>query len=682
MTVGEEGWRGPILRHFNREIASTSRLTIVADPDDLLTEQRVVEEIRKQGFDLVTFDDHVAFRFAYESRYRQTWDRGEETTLVVVLRAPRSNVESLPFDLLEEARRNSRLLSFSIGELFPRLVPSIVAGLPRDDLDALCEAQGHLDGQEKGQAATADFVLQHVYQVAPAVLRTPADILHALLKIHHLGRRIPGPINDRFVQVLRRSGNFEGWPLEQIVPSRDAFFAFLQERWPRFLRVKVGAGGGSVAESPQGHKMAFAGPDDLPFDHGSIRVFIDDLFVEGLLRPSDAVPKKSVGGTWMSPGVVGLPEDDRAGRLVELARRIGEGLPRPDAPPSLWLEVARRYGEWLSLQDSLPTERSSAEGEDSRVLRAKVEEAFLGWMLSHYGALPSTACWPSPTMVHQIPQFLARGRGRGEDRAGRLAVVVVDGLALAQWGLLRDSLGTGSRVEEGATFAWVPTLTTVSRQAIFAGEAPIYFPTTIDTTAGEERRWKKFWADRDLRAQEVGYTKQGAQEPTAALVDRVATIVDDHRIKALGVVIGWVDETLHGSTLGSRGLHLQVAEWCQQGHFSRLVTVLLDGGFEIVLTSDHGNHACVGIGKPSVGGLAEERGERAHVFSDEATRSRTKAEFPTTIEWPPHGLPTQYFPLLAQTGAAFVPMDRTTVGHGGISLEEVIVPFVRITRQP
>ena len=36
--------------------------------------------------DLIEFDDHVAFRFAYESKYRSAWDRGEVTDLVVVLR--------------------------------------------------------------------------------------------------------------------------------------------------------------------------------------------------------------------------------------------------------------------------------------------------------------------------------------------------------------------------------------------------------------------------------------------------------------------------------------------------------------------------------------------------------------------------------------------------------------------
>ena len=69
------GWRAPILEYFTAEIAEATRLTIVADPDYLLTEQEILGELRERGFDLVPFEDHVAFRFEYESRYRQIWDR-------------------------------------------------------------------------------------------------------------------------------------------------------------------------------------------------------------------------------------------------------------------------------------------------------------------------------------------------------------------------------------------------------------------------------------------------------------------------------------------------------------------------------------------------------------------------------------------------------------------------------
>jgi hypothetical protein len=84
-------WRDPILAQFTPEITTVARLTVVADPDDLLTEQGIVDGIRERGFEIVPFEDHVAFRYAYEQRFRQAWDAGSTTNLVVVLRASRSD---------------------------------------------------------------------------------------------------------------------------------------------------------------------------------------------------------------------------------------------------------------------------------------------------------------------------------------------------------------------------------------------------------------------------------------------------------------------------------------------------------------------------------------------------------------------------------------------------------------
>jgi hypothetical protein len=76
--------------------------------------------------------------------------------------------------------------------------------------------------------------------------------------------------------------------------------------------------------------------------------------------------------------------------------------------------------------------------------------------------------------------------------------------------------------------------------------------------------------------------------------------------------------------------------------------------------------------------LAETRGERVRVYSDEVLRSGTVARFPTAISWRPLGLPQDYLPLLAPARRAFIPEGQRTVAHGGITIEELIVPFVRV----
>ena len=57
----------------------------MADPDGLLLEATLLEAIRKRGFDVATFDDPIAFRFDYESRFRSRRDRGEGAGLDLVV---------------------------------------------------------------------------------------------------------------------------------------------------------------------------------------------------------------------------------------------------------------------------------------------------------------------------------------------------------------------------------------------------------------------------------------------------------------------------------------------------------------------------------------------------------------------------------------------------------------------
>ncbi|MHB1162543.1 MAG: BREX-3 system phosphatase PglZ, partial [Chloroflexota bacterium] len=94
----------------------------------------------------------------------------------------------------------------------------------------------------------------------------------------------------------------------------------------------------------------------------------------------------------------------------------------------------------------------------------------------------------------------------------------------------------------------------------------------------------------------------------------------------------------------------------------------------------HGNVEALGWGTVSEGAIADQRGERARVYPTDLLRKQVKDKFSEAIEWPATGLPGDYLSLLAPDRVAFVKKDEKVVSHGGISLEEVIVPFVRVER--
>jgi len=254
----------------------------------------------------------------------------------------------------------------------------------------------------------------------------------------------------------------------------------------------------------------------------------------------------------------------------------------------------------------------------------------------------------------------------------------VDGLALDQWLVLRRSLEQKRgnwRFEESTVFAWVPSLTSISRQSIFAAEPPLYFPDSLESTDREPKRWSRFWEDQGVNADAVGYAKMVESGKSEVLDPCLA----NPHVSVVGLVVNTVDKIMHGGQQGTAGMHDAIRLWSDDA--SSLVDRLFDEGFEVFMTADHGNIAAHGIGLPREGVLVEVAGKRARIYDNPNIRAQAKSEYPETIEWPSIGLPQDRHVLLPKGLRAFTPEHKHVVSHGGISLEEIIVPFVRFVRE-
>ena len=664
-----DDWRDRILKEFTPKIAP---LTLVADPDGLLLEETLLEAVRERGFEVLPFDDSVAFRFAYESRFRSRWDRAKTAHLVVVVRAESHQLATFPHDLL----RAGRQLSFGLGELFPGLSYPVVASLDRSHLATLDRALMRYGADRLGDDATKEFALLHVFDIAPALVRQPVDLLRILLRRHYRGQRLPRTLDDRLIHLLRCTVAFDSWALEAIVPDRGAFFSFLQERWPLYLDRLAAKAGDGPRDGSGSFDLEFAGPVDLPFDHDDVRVYVDNLFVEGMLSAVSHEAGAALRGEWVAVGIQFDPEADKSRRLEALMKAIGASIPGPDARHRDWTAFAHRWAELgvLRLETAAPARLET--GARIAELQMEVDRSFLAWAERRYSGLHNQPPAP-PVMLHHVPRYLARRLEQGSE--GKVALIVVDGLALDQWIVLRDVLMDQRpclRFHEGAVFAWVPTITSVSRQAIFAGKAPFYFPSSIHTTDREASLWNQFWADQGLSSRAVAYVKGLGNGP----LDGLSETLPRTNIRALGLVVDTVDKIMHGMELGTAGMHNQVRQWADEGFMAGLLDVLLGDEFAVYLTSDHGNVEAKGGGRPSEGVVANVRGERARIYPDEVLRSHVQAQFPDAVAWPAIGLPEDCLALLAPARSAFVRAGERIVGHGGASLEEVVVPWVRIQR--
>jgi len=663
-------WRDQILKEFTPKVA---RLTLVADPDGLLLEEGILEGVRERGFELIPFEDHIAFRYAYESKFRSRWDRGEHTELVVVLRSPASDLGGFPYDLLQAGRR----LSFNLGDIFPNLSYPVVTTLDRGDLDALYKAQKRHAPGEVGDNATKEFVLRHVFDIAPELIKQPSDLLRALLRRHYRGQRIPTMLDERFIQLLRQSILFDDWPLEALVTDREAFFAFLQERWPIFLNREAAKGTSGIHENEEPYSLTLEEPVDLPFDHDDIRVYIDNLFVEGLLHAVPHDHADALSKTWVSIGVRTAPLEDRSRRLDKLIESLQTSIPAEDAKHAEWFHFARGWAELVLLMNEQPDTVVGEGNEHAKYLQTQVDANFTAWLFKRYAGLVNLPSVP-PVMLHHLPRFLARQVD--EDRNAKIALIIMDGLAMDQWLVVRSALASRQpsfQFREQAVFAWIPSLTSVSRQAAFAGKAPIFFPNSIQTTDKEPALWSQFWADQGFTPNEIVYFK-GLGDGS---LETVSEALSHPKARVAGLVVDKVDKIMHGMEMGTAGMHNQVGQWAQQPYLTTLLDLLLDRGFRIYLTSDHGNVEAEGCGRPAEGAVADLRGERVRIYPDVTLRSKVRERFPTTLEWAPVGLPEDYLALLAPARQAFVQEKQRIVSHGGISVEELIVPLVQIERR-
>lgn len=658
-------WRTGVLNELSIGLADCF---IVEDPDSLMTESGIQTELLARGYSFYPFTDPIEFRYFYESQiHGRTND-----PLVISVDGDTITSRHLPFDVTQ----NARVLCLSLNEYFPDIHPNILHSLPIAELDTLYQAIHEYTPGRLNEAASADFALRHLYQIATEIIQSPTDLLRTLLRTHYRNIVLPLTLSQRITERLQRKPAFAHWPLPELLGSRQTFFAFLQTHWATYLEATAESldKGANEPETSYWQAGDVTKSVVLPFGHDDVRIYIDTLFLEGFLHPIEREQTSQFSQHWSMVGIQHDPDKQQRRRARGLLKLCQETLPKMDAYHPEWLQFAHRWAELSSLYY---TRREWVDESAYLAFRSAMDRRFQNWMLEKYVSLPTQPPNP-PAMLHHIPRVMARELSAA--KFPRLALIVIDGLALDQWVSLQQELALlqdeNNTVTESSVFAWVPTLTSVSRQALFAAKSPYQFTKTIHTTSAEKKLWQQFWIEQGLRTEAVFYTKGLGTDNVEELLDHLS----DHRLQAAALVINTVDDTMHGMTLGSAGMHSMVRQWAKSGYLNRLLQGLLDEGYGIYLTADHGNVEAMGCGKVTDGATADARGERVRIYSTSGLRAQIKDTIDPAIDWPQTGLPADYWPLLLEGRNAFVREGEGLVGHGGIALEEVIVPYIKISR--
>ncbi len=332
---------------------------------------------------------------------------------------------------------------------------------------------------------------------------------------------------------------------------------------------------------------------------------------------------------------------------AKIKQQIGETLNYRD-----WFAIARDWARIRLVVDG------GFAGEDIDELAKEINQAFKAWMLAHYHELSASPSVEGPVMAHKINDYMRA-------RSQKIALILMDGMSVENWlTILANTEDFAYDIESGYCFVLVPSVTAISRQSVFSGKLPVSHREPF-SLKNEEKQWVEFWKENGYTEREIYFGK--------GMVTEIP-----YQVKIAGIVINFIDDLMHGQIQGQQGMYRDIASWARGGEFKRLVGSLIGQGFDVYVTSDHGNIEALGQGKPkSEGLLTEMTSLRARIYQDFADTDNTEENF-QVFRYPAFYMPKEYQYIICEENTAFGTKGKSYVCHGGMSIEEVIVPFIRI----
>lgn len=286
-------------------------------------------------------------------------------------------------------------------------------------------------------------------------------------------------------------------------------------------------------------------------------------------------------------------------------------------------------------------------------------------------------------------------------------LIVVDCLRLDQWLVMERHLASYFNIQKDYYYSILPTATPYSRNSIFSG----LFPADL------EKRFPEIWQagedDENSRNRnehqlfdKLLERKKIQLKPESKYVKILdadfgrqveANILSYTKSKLTAIVVNFVDMLAHGRS--DSALLKEIApdeaayrsltqSWfLHSSLFAMLKTLSTQRNVTIILTTDHGSVRCL-RGSKVIGdreastNLRYKYGRNLKVDDRQAVFVKNPADY----KLPRRGVTTNY--ILAKEDYYFVyPTDyhkylnqyRDSFQHGGISMEEMILPVVKLT---
>ncbi len=649
-------WADLVSYTVTEQLQDATGCVLLVDPDGQCVD-RVQSHLEQQGWTVVPLDkDPVALRVKYERAFRGCFPAFPEHLILI---APD---DDLPFDIFTA----HRVIDLSLTRFFPNLDIDVIRGLPDGWLARLHEARNiFAQGEPKNAPASLRFALQSCVGLDLSQRPTFTDYLRLLVTI--VSHRWQPSAGIRSILFSLFAPGLDGvTDFPDLVESENV----LTKVWSAYQRSLVT----HAAMAEPGDSHIANGVNTLAHDT-LVQNSFTQLRIDGIL-PAWQVSQDSQLPAWLKRDIHYFiePNEFLAHELDQAEKQI----PSEHQPWREWEAFAYR---WAKLRLAYHDIRSIAPGAERQFVhvQTQVEATFLAWLQANYQALLQYPYLPTPVMVNHLLPYLAATFDISTPHS--LAIVVVDGMAIEDWLAVLEiwkSEDLAWQITKQGMIAQIPTLTSISRQALLSGTLPHSFSRSLTHTNSERSLWEEFWEGHGLSRNQTLYMRNLGGN-TQDLDDLLQSSLAAPHLHVGVFIVNDLDKMIH-STQETARLQAQLRAWEQRhGYLQKLVARLLEQFDRVIVTSDHGHIEGRGIGDIPLGQVAEEKSSRARIF----TRGPEEAllDHAGVLRWPGWGLPDNVAALMPKGLGLFIRKGDRAIGHGGTSLEEVVVPFSVITRK-
>lgn len=374
--------------------------------------------------------------------------------------------------------------------------------------------------------------------------------------------------------------------------------------------------------------------------------------------------------------------------FAQLSMQMSEQL-----SPEEWKELYKKLVYWelqLSEADSNMNEMLQMQKEEANQTFAKfVKQNYEDWV---------TDAEHRPLMSPDVFKrcvFPRLSQGR------KVFLLVLDNLRFDQWRAISQELAEDFDIDEDLYYSILPTATQYARNAIFAGLMPLqikemYPELWVDEEEDEgknlnEEMLIRRQMERYRRREEFTYNKINDSIQVDKLLTQLATL----RAPLNVLVINFIDILSHARTesrmvrelAGNESAYRSITlSWFRHTPIKELFRRLASLDYDLLVTTDHGS---IRVDTPSkvVGDRNVNTNLRYKMGKNLSYNAKEVYEVrhPRALQLPQPNLSTAY---IFATGARFfaypnnynhyVQYYKDTFQHGGISMEEMLIPLVAL----